>query len=180
MGERVLVTGAAGGVGTAAVQLGAACGAHVVASVRNHDHHQAVAALGAAEVIDPDATADHGPYDVVLELIGAASLPAAFGALGTGGRISVIGVGGGSKAELNLLLLMAKRASLFGSTLRPRSKEEKALVARALESQVLPLVARGPLHVPVSHTYPLSEAATAYRDFEAGGKLGKLVLTNEE
>ena len=83
LGDRVLVTGAAGGVGTAAVQLAAVAGARAVASVRDTAQHEAVAALGATEVIEPGAAADHGPYDVVLELVGAASLPSALAALAT-------------------------------------------------------------------------------------------------
>ena len=85
MGERVLVSGAAGGVGTAGVQLAAATGATVTATVRDRDRHDAVAALGAATVIVPGDEAEHGPYDVVLELVGAPSLdggPAAAGHLG--------------------------------------------------------------------------------------------------
>ena len=110
----MLVTGAAGGVGTAGVQLAAATGARVVASVRDASKREAVVGLGAEVVVDPDEVADHGPYDVVLELLGAASLPIALGALATGGRVAVIGVGSGAKVELNLLQLMGTRGRISG------------------------------------------------------------------
>ena len=96
MGERVLVSGAAGGVGTAAVQLAAAAGATVTASVRDPDRWEAVAALGAATVIAPGSEGEHGPYDVLLELVGAPSLSAVLPHLATWARVVVIGVGGGS------------------------------------------------------------------------------------
>jgi putative PIG3 family NAD(P)H quinone oxidoreductase len=174
-GDRLLVHGAAGGVGTAAIQLGRAAGAEVVATVRNEDLHDDVAALG-AEVIAPEGFGDHGPFDVILELVGAPNLPDNLGALSTGGRIVVIGVGAGFKAELNLLALMGKRASLHASTLRPRPLEEKALCAREMERHVLPLFERGTIHVPLAATFPLEEVAGAYDRFAAGGKVGKLVL----
>ena len=101
-GERLLVHGAAGGVGTAGVQLGASTGAHVTATVRNESLRDEVAALGAHQVIDPEGFAEHGPFDVVLELVGAPNLAGDLQALATSGRIVVIGIGGGAKAELNL------------------------------------------------------------------------------
>src|SRR4051794_40427931 len=119
-GERLLVHGAAGGVGTAAVQLGVAAGAHVTATVRKADLRTGVAELGAHEVLGPEGFEDHGPFDVVLELVGAPNLPGDLKALATGGRIVVIGVGAGFKAEVNLLALMGKRASIRASTLRAR------------------------------------------------------------
>src|SRR3954463_11745457 len=106
-GERLLVQGAAGGVGTAGVQLGATAGAHVTASVRNADLRAGVAELGAHEVIDPEGFAEQGPFDVVLELVGAPNLAGDLQALATSGRIVVIGIGGGAKAELNLGAMMA-------------------------------------------------------------------------
>ena len=144
-GERLLVHGGAGGVGTAAIQLARATGAEVIATVRNEDKRPEVERLG-ARAIDPDGFEEHGPFDVVLELVGAPNLPDDLRALATGGRIAVIGVGGGAIAELNLLALMGKRARIHGSTLRSRPLEEKA------------------------------DAAAAYAAFAAGGKLGKIVL----
>jgi NADPH:quinone reductase-like Zn-dependent oxidoreductase len=164
----------------------------VTATVRNADARAEVAALGAS-AIAPEGFAEHGPYDVILELVGAPNLAENLLALASGGRVCVIGVAAGAKAELNLLALMGKRARIHGSTLRARPLEEKALAARALEREVLPLfevragkvneagaagVGEPPaLTVAVAGTYPLEEAAAAYDRFAAGGKLGKIVLT---
>jgi NADPH:quinone reductase len=183
-GERLLVHGGAGGVGTAAIQLAKAAGARVAATVRREQSRAQVAALG-AEVLAPEAFAEHGPFDVILELVGAPNLAENMNALASGGRICVIGVSAGAKAELNLLALMGKRARIHGSTLRARSLEEKALAARRLEREALPLfeadVAAGgstpALLVPIAETFPLRDVATAYDRFAAGGKLGKIVLT---
>ena len=175
-GERLLVDGAAGGVGTAAVQLGRTAGANVTATVRNEQLRDGVQELGADAVLAPDAYADRGPYDVVLELVGAPNIPDSINALNTLGRIVVIGVGGGFKAELNLLALMGKRASISSSALRSRPLEEKALTARALERSVLPLFDRGDLRVPVAGTFALDDVHAAYERFAAGGKLGKIVV----
>ena len=176
-GERLLVHGAAGGVGTAAVQLGRATGAHVTATVRSEENRGGVAELGAASVIEPEGFEEHGPFDVILELVGGANLPGNLKALNTGGRIVVIGVGGtGPKAELNLLALMGKRGRISASTLRARPLEEKAATARLMEKHVLPHFASGALRVPVADTFPLDEAEAAYDRFSGGGKLGKIVL----
>ncbi|MFL5844622.1 MAG: zinc-binding dehydrogenase [Solirubrobacteraceae bacterium] len=175
-GERLLVHGAAGGVGSAAVQLGRAAGAHVTATVRSEELRDGVSELGAHEVLAPEGFEEHGPFDVILELVGAPNIPDDLKALETGGRIVVIGVGGGFKAEVNLLALMGKRASLRASTLRARPLEEKAATARAMERHVLPLFEQGALQVPVAATFPLEEAAAAYERFAAGSKLGKVVL----
>lgn len=176
-GERLLVNGAAGGVGTAAIQLAKLTGAHVTASVRDDSKHEAVKALGADQVLSPDDVAGGGPYDVVLELVGAPNVNPALKALNTGGRIVVIGVGAGFKSEVNLLLLMNRRAVLRGSTLRARPLEEKAAVSRAVEREVLPALAAGRITVPIVETLPLTEVAAAYERFTAGGKFGKIVLT---
>jgi NADPH2:quinone reductase len=175
-GERLLVHGAAGGVGTAAVQLGASAGARVTATVRHPDHREAVRGLGAQAVVDPEGFEEHGPFEVVLELVGGPNLPGDLKALAPGGRIVVIGVGAGAKAELNLLALMGKRASISASMLRPRPLEEKAMTARELERQVLPLLQAGRVRVPVAQTFPLDAVQEAYERFAAGGKLGKIVL----
>lgn len=174
-GERLLVHGGAGGVGTTAIQLGRAAGARVTATVRNAGLRDQVAALGAT-VVDPEGFGEHGPFDVILELVGAPNLDANLDALATGGRIVVIGIGAGAKGELNLAKLMAKRGSIHASTLRARPLEEKAATARALERHVLPLVEAGALRVPVAATFPLDDVAAAYERFAAGGKLGKIVL----
>jgi putative PIG3 family NAD(P)H quinone oxidoreductase len=174
-GERLLVHGAAGGVGMAAVQLGVMTGARVTATVRNEHCREQVAALG-VQAIAPEGFSEYGPFDVILELVGAINLDENLDALATGGRIAVIGVGAGATAEINLLKLMAKRGRIHGSTLRSRPIEEKAIAARLVEKMVLPGFASGDLAVPVAATYPLDEAAAAYERFKAGGKLGKIVL----
>jgi NADPH:quinone reductase len=189
-GERLLVHGGAGGVGTAAIQLGRAAGARVTATVRREELRDRVAALG-AEVIAPEDFAQHGPFDVILELVGAPNLAENLNALAMGGRICVIGVSAGAKSEINLLALMGKRARIHGSTLRARPLEEKALAARALEREVLPLFDAGSaparrgsgadsnapaLTVPIAETFALEDAAAAYDRFAEGGKLGKIVL----
>jgi NADPH:quinone reductase len=130
-------------------------------------------------VVAPEAFVEAGPFDVILELVGAPNMPANLKALATGGRISVIGVSAGLTTQLNLLALMGKRARLHGSTLRPRPLEDKAQAARRIERQVLPLLARGAVTVPIAATFPLAEAAAAYERFAAGGKLGKIVLLSE-
>jgi NADPH:quinone reductase len=177
-GERLLVHGGAGGVGTAAIQLGRMTGARVTATVRNEGLREQVAALG-AEVIAPEGFAAHGPFDVILELVGAPNLAENLQALQMGGRIAVIGVSAGAKGELNLLALMGKRARIHGSTLRARPLEEKALVARRLEHEVLPQFDSSPpaLSVPIARTFELEQAAEAYECFAAGGKLGKIMLS---
>ncbi len=175
-GERLLVHGAAGGVGTAAVQLGTMAGARVTATVRDEGARDAITALG-AQAIAPDGFAEAGPFDVILELVGAINLADNLTALATGGRICIIGVGAGAKAEINLLALMGKRGRIHGSTLRARPLEQKAAAARLVERSVLPGFASGNLSVPVAATFPLADAARAYERFEAGSKLGKVIVT---
>ena len=166
-GERLLVNGAAGGVGVAAVQLGVALGAQVTGTAR---HHQAeLRELGAN-------TTPSGAYDVILELVGGDNLATNLELLAPRGRIAVIGMGAGSVATLNFGLLMGKRGRIHGSMLRFRTREEKADVIRRLREDVLPLLADGRIRVPVEETFPLDEAQDAYERFAAGGKFGKIVI----
>ena len=174
-GERLLVHGGAGGVVTAAIQLAAAAGARVTATVRTEELRPEVERLG-ARALAPEGYEEHGPFDVVLELVGAPNLAGSLAALEIGGRIAVIGVSAGAKAELNLLALMGKRARIHGSTLRARPLEEKAALMRRVERHVLPLLEAGQVRVPVSGTFPLERAPEAYERFAAGGKLGKIVM----
>lgn len=176
VGERLLVHGAAGGVGSAAVQLGAMAGARVTATVRNEESRARITALG-VNAISPEGFAEHGPFDVILELVGAPNFPANLEALAMRGRIAVVGVGAGSRIELDLMTVMRKRASIHASTLRARSLEDKADAARRVERAVLPGFASGDLSIPVSASYPLDAVAEAYERFGTPGKLGKIVLT---
>jgi NADPH:quinone reductase-like Zn-dependent oxidoreductase len=178
-GERLLVTGAAGGVGTAAVQLGRLTGATVIGSVRDAAWRQDVERLGAHRAVGPDDVGQHGPYDVVLELVGAASFQSAMDALAVSGRVVVIGVGSGAKVEFNLSQMMGLRARMSGSMLRGRDRAAKAMVVDGVRRHVLPHLATGVLSVPVCATFPFAQAEAAYDRFEAGGKLGKVVLVAE-
>jgi len=180
MGERACVHGGAGGVGTAAVLLAAAAGASVVATVRDRARRSEVAALAPGVVaVAPEEFVQHGPFDVVLELVGGPNLALDLESLAAGGRIAVIGVGAGAKAELNLLALMAKRGRIMASTLRTRPLEQKADAARRVEASVLPLLDAGLIELPVLATFAMSDAAAAYERFAAGGKLGKIVLLRD-
>jgi NADPH2:quinone reductase len=116
---------------------------------------------------------------VSIELVGGAGVAAALPLMATGGRIVVIGVGGtGAKVELNLLAVMASRTTIGGSTMRSRTLEEKAAVARAVEEHALPRLAAGQLTVPVAARIPMAEATRGYDLFASGGKFGKIVLVN--
>jgi NADPH2:quinone reductase len=177
-GERLLVHGGAGGVGTAAIQLGRVAGARVTATVRNPDARAGVAQLGAT-VIEPDGFAEHGPFDLILELVGAINLADNVKSIDFNGRISIIGTSAGAVSELNLGLLMHKRARIYGSTLRARPLEQKAMTARAVERSVLPALAAGKIIVPIAETFRLQDAVAAYDQFAVGGKLGKIVLVTD-
>ncbi len=168
-GERLLVNGAAGGVGIAAVQLGVRAGAEVTAVARHH--HDELLALGASSV-EP-----HGEYDVILELVGGENLSTNLTRLAARGRIAVIGLGAGRTAEIDFGRLMQRRGRIHGSTLRSRTLEEKEDVLRRLEGFALPFLARGEITVPVEETFPLERAQDAYERFAAGGKFGKIVLS---
>ena len=175
LGERLLVHGAAGGVGMAAVQLGVMAGARVTATVRDEHAREQIAAL-AVQALAPEEFGDHGPFDVILELVGAPNLEGNLKALAMRGRLVVIGIGAGAKGEIDLRMLMGKRGSIHASTLRARSLEDKAQAARLVERHVLPGFAAGDLIVPVTAAFPLEEAAAAYERFQGGGKLGKILL----
>ncbi len=176
MGERLLVSGGAGGVGLAAVQLATMAGARVTATVRDDDLRRRVEALG-VRAMAPEEFAGRGPYDVILELVGAPNMTANLDALADCGRIAVIGVSAGSTFELDLSILMSKRGRIHASSLRSRPVEDKAHAARLVERAVLPGFASGDLIVPVEASFGLDEVSAAYERFAAGGKFGKIVLT---
>jgi NADPH:quinone reductase-like Zn-dependent oxidoreductase len=159
----------------AAVQLATMAGARVSATVRDPAAREQIAALG-VNALEPEGFEAYGPFDLILELVGAPNFPANLKALAECGRICVIGVGAGAKVDLNLVALMGKRARIHGSVLRARSLEDKADAARRVERAVLPGFASGDLSVPVTGTFPLDAVADAYARFQAGAKLGKIVL----
>jgi NADPH:quinone reductase-like Zn-dependent oxidoreductase len=162
-GERLLVNGAAGGVGVAAVQLGLAAGATVTANARHH--HGELRSLGADTDVD-------GEYDVILELVGGENLATNLERLALKGRISVIGTGAGSVAEIQFGFLMRTRGRIYGSTLRARSLDEKAEVIASLGA----FMAEHTFHIPVEETFPLERTQDAYERFRAGNKFGKIVV----
>jgi NADPH:quinone reductase-like Zn-dependent oxidoreductase len=178
-GERALVSGAAGGVGVAGVQIAHALGAHVIAVTRDDEHHGRLRDLGADETIVLDEVASIEPVDVVLELLGAAHLRLAQRRLARFARVVVIGVGAGARVEMELLNLMTTRATITGSTLRGRSRAEKAELARAIGGALVPRWTSGELEVPVARVFDLDDAAAAYEYFARPGKLGKVVLRVE-
>jgi NADPH:quinone reductase-like Zn-dependent oxidoreductase len=179
MGELLVVTGANGGVGTAAVQIGAVGGARVLATVRTAEVRGQVAALG-AEVVAPDELSARaqalGGIDVVIELVGAPNLAANLGALAMKGRIVIVGTGAGAETEISLRALMGKRAKLMGTMLRARPLEEKAAAVMAFEREVVPHLASGRMKTLVDRVFPWTEAPAAFDRMESPGKLGKVLL----
>ena len=176
-GETLLVHGAGGGVGTAAVQLGVVAGARVVATVRSAHVEDAVAALGAEIVRDEDFRG--GPSvsaDVILELVGGVHFPANLDALARRGRIVIVSVAGGNEITLPLHTLMQKRATISGTVLRARPLEEKAAAIRAFEREVVPGLASGRLRPIVDSVYPAHDVRAAFDRLDERGKLGKVLL----
>jgi NADPH:quinone reductase len=175
-GQRVLISGAAGGVGVAGVQIAHVLGAEVIAVTRTNEHHERLLALGATHTILVDDVAAEKDVDLVLELIGAANFERAQYVLSPFGRIVVIGVGAGSRVEMDLLHMMRTRTTITGSTLRSRSREEKAEVARLVGDVVVPRWTKGELGVPLAGVFGLFDAVAAYKFFAEPGKFGKVVL----
>ena len=170
IGETLLVNGASGGVGTAAIQLGAAAGARVLANSRSH--RDALAELGA----EPCMLSEARGVDVVLELVGAANLHGSLEALAPRGRVIIVGTGAGADAELSLRLLMGRRASLMGTLLRARPMEEKAVAVQAFARSVVPHLAAGRVRPVIDRIFPVAESAAAFDHLSAPGKLGKVLL----
>lgn len=178
-GERVLITGAAGGVGNAMSQIACLAGAKVVASVRNRELHARLAELvPAAVVVTPDEEVEHGPYDVIVELVGGIDTPRRVDWLAPYGRILVIGVLSERPVPLALFALMARRARILGSTIRSRPAHEKAELARTIRRGPLSDFASGRLRVPVDSIHTLDHSAVAFARLAAPGKFGKVVLDN--
>jgi NADPH:quinone reductase len=178
-GDVLLVNGASGGVGTAAVQIGAAMGARVVANVRSEALRPRVAELGATALGADEAFAhvrELGGADVILELVGAVHMAGNVEALGRGGRLMIVGGKPGDEAPVVLRDLMSKRAQIRGSTLRTRPGEEKAALVQEFGRRVVPLLASGAATGLVDRIFPLADAADAFDYVREPGKLGKVLL----
>ncbi len=177
LGDRVLVTGALGGVGSAALQIAALAGARVTAWIRSHDRDSEAFGLGAHETVVTAEVPEAGPWDVVIELVSPRNIPTYLGRIAIGARIVVIGFAGGGAVEVDVRALAAKRASIAASTLRTRPWSEKSLLARKVEGRLLDALAACAYRIPVEATYPVAEAAAAYQHFLRPGKLGKVVIS---
>ena len=182
-GQTLLIHGATSGIGVTAIQMAKAAGARVIATSRGAAKAAAARALGADVSLDASAedleTAirDAGGADVILDMVGAAYAGINLNALRPGGRWVVIATLSGPLAEVDLLKIMMKQATLTGSTLRRRSADEKARLAAAVEQTVWPWVASGAVRPPVEATFPLAETKLAHLRLEAGEHVGKIVLT---
>lgn len=182
-GERFLVHGGAGGIGTMAIQLAAARGAEVYATGGSPEKLELCRSLGATRAIsyrDEDfveVLEKAGGADVVLDNMGASYLGRNVAALATGGRLVIIGMQGGAKGELDINALLRKRASVTATSLRARPLEEKAAICCGVVENVWPLVASGAVRPIVENTMPLEEVARAHALMDEGGHSGKIVLT---
>lgn len=185
-GEILLVHGGASGIGTFAIQLGVALGARVVCTAGSPAKLERCRELGAELAISyrdedfvavlADFTGQHGA-DVILDIVGARYLSRNVQALATDGRLVIIGMQGGARAELNLGLLMRKRASVYSASLRARPVAEKARITAAVTEHVWPLIGAGSIVPVVDRVLTLDQAAEAHRLLEAGEHTGKILLT---
>ncbi len=187
-GETLLVHGGAGGIGTMAIQLAKALGAQVACTAGTPAKLAFCTELGADLAIsyaDADFvtaiaafTSGHGA-DVILDIMGAPYLARNLSALATGGRLVVLSTRGGTIAEVDLGLLMRKRASILASTLRARPAAEKAAIVGAVAEQVWPLIAAGRVRPVIERVLPLAEVAQAHRLLDSGTHIGKILLVTE-
>ena len=185
-GETTLIHGGSSGIGTTAIQLARVFGARVFVTAGSAVKCEACRELGADLAVNyheddfvravEQATAGRG-VDVVLDMVGGDYVARNLSVLAVDGRLVQIAFMASSRVELDLRVVMTKRLTITGSTLRPRSVPEKGAIARELESQVWPLLASRQLRPVVYRTFPLSEAAEAHRVIESGEHIGKLVLT---
>ncbi|MFI7130109.1 NAD(P)H-quinone oxidoreductase [Nonomuraea sp. NPDC050153] len=177
-GETLLVHGGASGIGTFAVQLAKALGSRVAATVGSAAKGERVRELGADEVVNyrEEDFADKVQADVILDIMGAKYLAGNVRVLRTGGRLVIIGLQGGRKAELDLGALLAKRASVHATALRSRPVDEKGAIVRSVVDNVWPLVGAGAVRPVVHAKLPMSEAAEAHRMLDSGEHVGKILL----
>ncbi len=178
-GERLLVNGAGGGVGTAAVQIALLLGASAFASARSEVVRERLEELGAVAVAPDDAVErvrGEGGADVVLELVGGPNLAGDLEALAPKGRVVIVGTGAGAEAELSLGTLMGKRGRILGTVLRARPLEEKAAAMQGFNREVVPFLADGRACAIVDRIFAAEDAAEAFDHLEAPGKFGKVLL----
>jgi putative PIG3 family NAD(P)H quinone oxidoreductase len=186
-GETLLVHGGGSGIGTFAIQLAVAMGARVVTTARAVKH-EALMALGAERVIDyqqedfvaatKEATGGHGA-DVILDIMGAPYLAQNIAALARDGRLAIIGLQGGRRAEVDLGMLLATRGRISATTLRARPVPDKARIVRGVRDEVWPLVESGAVRPIIDRRLPMSQAAEAHRVVEASDHFGKVLRVNE-
>jgi len=182
-GETLLIHGATSGIGVMAIQMAKAAGATVIATSRGADKAKAAATLGAD--VSLDARTDDleariraaGGADVVLDMVGRDYADLNLNSLKAGGRWVVIASLTGPKVEMDLQRIMLKRLTLTGSTLRSRPADEKARLTAAVEATAWPWVASGKVKPPVQAVFALEQAADAHAELEAGGHIGKIVLS---
>ena len=182
-GETFMVHGATSGIGAIAIQMAKAAGARVIATGRGADKAAKARGLGADVAVDTTAEdfvaaakAERG-VDVILDMVGGDFTARNLEALRPDGRLVQIAFQAGAKVELDLARIMINRLTLTGSTLRARSADEKARLAREVEARVWPWVADGLVRAPIDRVFPLHEAAAAHAHLEAGGHVGKVVLS---
>ena len=186
-GERVLVQGGSGGVGTAAIQLARWLGAEVWVTAGGPDRCAQCLALGAHAAFDHrDAALDlgaelegRGGVDLVLDVLGARALGAHLRALRPEGRLVVIGLQGGRRGELDLGVLLAKRLRIFGSTLRGRSADEKAGLVARFRARALPALDAGTLRPVIGHRVGWADLRAAHAHLDASRVFGKILVTVE-
>jgi NADPH:quinone reductase len=185
-GDTVLIHGGTSGIGTAAIQLGTVWGARVFATAGTHAKARACEELGAVRGIDYRTedfvqviklATDGRGADVILDIIAGTYVQRNLDAAAVEGRIVIISVQGGSRAEIKANVLMLKRLTLTGSTLRARTLAQKAAVAEGVRQNVWPLLAARRVRPIIHATFPLAEAAEAHRMMEASNHIGKIVLT---
>ncbi|MEU5881136.1 NAD(P)H-quinone oxidoreductase [Spirillospora sp. NPDC047279] len=178
-GETFLVHGGGSGIGTMAIQLARANGATVACTVGSAEKAARVRELGAEIVVnyrDEDFVAS-GPFDVILDNMGAKYLARNVEALAPDGRLMVIGLQGGTRAELDMGALLGKRARIHGTGLRSRPLDQKSEIVAAVREHVWPLIESGDVRPVVDRTLPVAEAAEAHRVLESSGHIGKILLT---
>lgn len=177
LGDVLLVNGANGGVGSAAVQIGLAAGARVLASARSA--RDRLAELG-VEALPPDEAFERarqaGGADVILELVGAPNLPDDLDAVATRGRVVVVGTGAGADASVSLRALMGKRALILGTVLRARPLEQKAHAVHEFAHEIVPHLASGRIRALVDRIFPAEDAVAAFDAMAGSGKFGKILL----